>query len=408
MTAYLSFWWRKIKRHRVAIVFIVVLVVAIALIFAEVRVYGAGFTGKTLWDWLGLLASLAIPVVVAFGTLWFTTQQGRVSDAANERQHETELQIATDNQREAALQSYIDKISELLLEKDLREPQPEDEVRTIARVRTLTVLPRLDKVRKRSVLQFLHESGLIEKGKSIIDLNGADLSEANLEGANLYQANLSGADLSFVRLEGTDLSGADLSGADLQEASLAGANLEGADLSEANLEGANLWKANLEGANLEGANLSETNVTKEQLKTAKSFEKATTPESSRRLGRASVLWVDDEPENNVYMRNALTVLGIHFTISISTEDALEKLCIKKYDVIISDMGRPPDLHAGYTLLEQLPELNRTTPFIIAAYQGSLPQNKEEARKKGAYGSTGLDQEVFKMVESAVKGSTTMK
>src|SRR5260370_19854467 len=104
MTAYLSFWWRNIKRHRVAIVFIVVLIVAIVLIFVEVRVYGTGFTGKTLWDWLGLLASLAIPVVVAFGTLWFTTQQGKVSDAANKRQHETELQIATDNQREAALQ----------------------------------------------------------------------------------------------------------------------------------------------------------------------------------------------------------------------------------------------------------------------------------------------------------------
>ena len=33
---------------------------------------------KTLWDWLQLLAALAIPVVVGFGAAWFTAQQGKV------------------------------------------------------------------------------------------------------------------------------------------------------------------------------------------------------------------------------------------------------------------------------------------------------------------------------------------
>ena len=60
-----------------------------------------------------------------------------------------------DNQRETALQTYIDKMSELLLEKHLRTSQPEEEVRKIARVRTLTVLRGLDANRKGSVLQFL-------------------------------------------------------------------------------------------------------------------------------------------------------------------------------------------------------------------------------------------------------------
>jgi hypothetical protein len=62
---------------------------------------------KTLWDWLGLLAVLAIPVVVGFGAAWFTAQQGKVSAEQN-----------TDNQHETALQAYIDKMSELLLESD--------------------------------------------------------------------------------------------------------------------------------------------------------------------------------------------------------------------------------------------------------------------------------------------------
>lgn len=130
---------------------------------------------------------------------------------------------------------------------------------------------------------------------------------------------------------------------------------------------------------------------------------ATTPEASRRLLGASVLWVDDRPRNQAYERKALAALGIQCTLSASTEDALEKLEKKKYDVIISDMDRPPDPHAGYTLLEQLPELNRTTPFIIYSGHGSLQKYKAEARKKGAYGSTEYVQELFEMVVNTIEG-----
>ncbi len=128
-------------------------VVAIALIFVEVRVYGTGFTGKTLWDWLQLLI---IPAVLAIGGYLFTFTISRNERKAADTHNQTEREIAQDNQREAALQEYIDKMSELLLHEKLRESQPGDEVRKIARVRTLTVLPRLDGERKRSVLQFLH------------------------------------------------------------------------------------------------------------------------------------------------------------------------------------------------------------------------------------------------------------
>lgn len=117
---------------------------------------------------------------------------------------------------------------------------------------------------------------------------------------------------------------------------------------------------------------------------------------------ASVLWVDDRPRNQVDERNAFAVLGLQMTLSASTEDALKKLRMKKYQVIISDMGRPSDPRAGYTLLEQLPKLNRTTPFIIYSRQGSFPKNKAEARKRGAYGSTDHVQELVEMVVNAMK------
>ena len=128
---------------------------------------------------------------------------------------------------------------------------------------------------------------------------------------------------------------------------------------------------------------------------------AVRPKAIRRLAEASVLWVDDNPSNNLYERKALEVLGIRFTISTSTNDALEKLRAFKYDVIISDMGRPPDKQAGYTLLAEKQKLGDKTPYII--YAGSnAPEHKAEARQKGAAGSTNDPQELFQLVLGAIQ------
>ncbi len=98
----------------------------------------------------------------------------------------------------------------MLLHENLRESKPENEVRKIARVRTLTVLRRLDGLRKGSVLQFLHESGLIDKDKRIIDLRGAHLDgayldHADLRGASLEDACLAGAYLFEAHLARTNI-----------------------------------------------------------------------------------------------------------------------------------------------------------------------------------------------------------
>src|SRR5229473_3600943 len=209
------------------------------------------------WDWLQLLV---IPFVLAVGSYLFIYTASRNGQKAMQLRNQTERDIALDNQHETALQDYIDKLSELLLHEKLRESAPEDEVRKIARVRTLTVLPRLDKERKRSVLQFLHESGLIDKDKRIIDLRGADLSGANLIAAYLNEADLSRAILSEADLSGAYLDEANLGGAYLRGAILGGAILRGANLSGANLRGFNLGGANLGGANLGGANLSRADL----------------------------------------------------------------------------------------------------------------------------------------------------
>ncbi len=203
---------------------------------------------------------------------------------ATQQRDQTERDIALDNQREAALQAYIDSMSALLLEKDLRKSKESDEVRTIARVRTLTVLPRLDGKRKARVLQFLFESDLIKIDKKIIDLTGANLIGAVLRRADLFGANLREADLQEANMGGANLTGANLGGADLLRANLGGANLFGANMGFANLREANLSETNLgrgnlsfvslREADLSGADLSGAKVTDEQFKYAKSLKGA--------------------------------------------------------------------------------------------------------------------------------------
>jgi hypothetical protein len=182
------------------------------------------FGKKTGWQWLELLSALAIPVVLAVAGYWFTMQQDARQQAIEDQRAqqaqkienqraEAERTIQQQNAQDEALQSYLDQMSNLLLEKDLRASEEDSEVRTLARARTLTVLERLDPSRKTAVMRFLVEAELVQRvleRDPTISLSGADLS-----GADLSKANLSKADLSLIvggNLK-ADLRFADLSGA---------------------------------------------------------------------------------------------------------------------------------------------------------------------------------------------------
>jgi len=223
------------------------------------------FGEKTLWDWLQLLSALAIPVVLAVAGFWFAAWQGERQQAIEDQRANVERDVEDQRAQDTALQAYLDQMTELILEKNLRDSKEESEVRTLARARTLTVLGRLGPDRKRSVLQFLYESTLVQQSNPIVDLENADLSEANLRLDNLIDANLSDANLSDAKLSDANLSDATLRGANLSDATLAYAtlvyaNLNYASLNQANLRGAELSDANLNEAVLKGAKLSDATL----------------------------------------------------------------------------------------------------------------------------------------------------
>jgi uncharacterized protein YjbI with pentapeptide repeats len=251
-----------------------------------------GFRGMTVRDWLQLLIVPLALVVIGF---LFSVQQDARQQRIENQRAKAERELAVERAQDEALQAYLDQMSGLLLERDLRTSEKGSEVRTLARARTLTVLGRLDPSRKKALMQFLVEADLVQRvdgREPLISLSGATLSDVFLNGANLSGANLSFSDLSGTNLSATDLSGTNLVGADLsdadlsaaflQEAILKGANLSNAFLYRADLSKADLTVADLSGTDLSGANLNGAERwTEEQLSAAESLERATMPNGQK-------------------------------------------------------------------------------------------------------------------------------
>lgn len=225
---------------------------------------------KTPWDYIQLLIVPLILLVLGFG---FTYWQNLTSTQVSVQQNLTNTQIAEDQQQDTILQTYLDKMSDLITNDHLKDPKLGSDARSIAQARTLTVLlglnntvPNQDnkapknQIRKGMLVKFLYTDGLINGQQAILNLNGADLSQVLLENANLPGINLSGANLSGANLSGANLSGTDLSGADLSEANLSHADLNHANVSKAILSSAKLREDNLTYTDLTGAQLDSAHL----------------------------------------------------------------------------------------------------------------------------------------------------
>jgi uncharacterized protein YjbI with pentapeptide repeats len=247
--------------------------------------FWTGLAPKSAWDWLQLLI---IPIVLGASVLWFNRQERRAQNYIETRRQESaqmlaqqerenDRHIAEDRARDDALRSYFDRMSELLLDKNLGGSDKGTVEQVVASARTLAVIRSLEgdqRGRKSHVIRFVSQSNVIGKlSLSGADLSGVDLINADLSGADLRGANLSSANLIATKLSGADLSSANLSNGSLSNASLSGANLitvdlSGANLSGADLRGANLTSADLSSANLFGALLLGANLTSADLRRA--------------------------------------------------------------------------------------------------------------------------------------------
>jgi hypothetical protein len=221
------------------------------------------FPGKTLWDYLDVFL---VPVLI-FGFGFVLDRSSKIREESRMVQAES---ARVQDGKDAALQSYYDRISLILLDDRLSDLMSSKEpigdasansfarpARDVIRARTLAILRSFsgekDRERRNLVFRFLLES-------EILDRLRVSLRSANLSGVYFGRVCLTGVDFSHC-----DLSNADMSGAHFEEAFLVGASLRNAilpavlhgDLRRVDFGGANFSGVDLIGSDLCGANMQD-------------------------------------------------------------------------------------------------------------------------------------------------------
>lgn len=234
--------------------------------------------GKSLWDWLSLLG---VPLSLLLIGAWVQSSQ---------------QQKAGDGAKEEALQAYFERISALLLEKDIFTLSSPDLAHSseakrllstaadIIRASTLSILRRFesDAKRKTSVIRFLLEADVVQRLSIRLegaDLSGVDLSHVDLLGINLENVNFRGANLTNTSFKNADLKGVNFQGAKIQSANFDGAELLGVDFTSVRLgrnsapcisfKSADLVNAVFSGLHLVAVDFSEANLMGADLRNTK-------------------------------------------------------------------------------------------------------------------------------------------
>ncbi len=128
-----------------------------------------------------------------------------------------------------------------------------------------------------------------------------------------------------------------------------------------------------------------------------------------------VLWVDDEPWNNDrFQKETVTAnLPIRFINVLSTEEALQVLTERGFHLIISDIGRGQDGHAGIKMMQTFKEKQVRTPVVFSTTPSNVKLYRYELIYLGAaevFTDMGLlrDFIVEKMQERDMRGEEDLR
>jgi uncharacterized protein YjbI with pentapeptide repeats len=191
---------------------------------------------KTAWDWLQLLIVPGMLVVIA---LYFSASQASREQSREDRRVREDRALAAAARQDDTLDSYMNEMRELILDRHLLQTPKGSQLRDVARSATLSALRRLDGERKGEVVRFLIEARLLSRRG--FHIPGADLRGADLRGigptppdvVNLARTDLRGARFDRAVLNLADFRYADLLGASFEETTLVGVRFQVADLTGA-------------------------------------------------------------------------------------------------------------------------------------------------------------------------------
>jgi hypothetical protein len=98
----------------------------------------------------------------------FDDRRTQESRNIEERRTRESRELEPQRAHEAALQNYVEQVGTLLIEQPLHRASIGDNLSTVVRAQTSAALEGLDPDRKRILLMFLYESGLIDKDKPVV------------------------------------------------------------------------------------------------------------------------------------------------------------------------------------------------------------------------------------------------
>lgn len=117
--------------------------------------------------------------------------------------------------------------------------------------------------------------------------------------------------------------------------------------------------------------------------------------------RGRLLWVDDNPDNNIYEIQSLEEKDVVVTTVTSTEQALGELSRRTYDAVITDMGRKENGafngRAGLELVEAVHEKYPEIGLYVFT-TGKMVRNRQaELLDAGATGVTSSSVQLLAML-----------
>jgi CheY-like chemotaxis protein len=123
----------------------------------------------------------------------------------------------------------------------------------------------------------------------------------------------------------------------------------------------------------------------------------------------TILWVDDNPDNNADIASRLTDAGAAVFKALDTKEALADSRLPQCDLVISDMSRHGNDVAGYELIRSLQASNPSVPVLIfAGYSMASNARRSAVIEAGAFGGTNREAELFSLIERAAVASVLRK
>jgi CheY-like chemotaxis protein len=125
-------------------------------------------------------------------------------------------------------------------------------------------------------------------------------------------------------------------------------------------------------------------------------------------GRATVLWVDDDPDANALELAKLRDDGVEVLLARSTAEAMDVLSLRRgVRAVVTDLGRAEDgefrSHAGLALLRQLDEAEQDQPVLVYSSPRRVELDRQDALDAGAAVVTSSPVELLAALRGLLAG-----